>query len=198
MDENDRIRSGAPAGWSDRGRERLGAALRSVARCAAVSAVLLVRGRIRRPTDRIGTVLRLPDGTSSRVYRETVLDRDPAAEPCALVVTFRLRGVHGRGHAWFRRESLLNTVLFVGFPGFVSKLWLTHDENGVYRGLYDWDGARAAERYARSLWWVLALVSVRGSIHHLVLPGVHRDDLLVAPSAVARCGSAGHGAAGAG
>lgn len=188
MEENDPTRSRAAARGPDRGRDRPGAALRAVARCIAVSAVLLARGRVRLPTDHVGAVLRLPDGTSSWVYRETVLHRDPAVEPCALVVTFRLRGVRGRGHAWFRRESLLNTVLFVGFPGFVSKLWCTHDEMGVYRGLYDWDGARAAERYARSLWWVLALVSVRRSIHHLVLPGVHRDELLADPSVVARCG----------
>ena len=35
--------------------------------------------------------------------------------------------------------SLLNTPFFVGFPGFVSKLWLANDEHGVYRGLYRWD-----------------------------------------------------------
>ena len=83
-----------------------------------------------------------------------------------------------RGLAPARWTVLLDTPLFVGFPGFVSKLWLTRDEHGVYRGLYDWDGAAAAERYARSLRWVLVLVSVRGSIHHLVLPGVRRDELL--------------------
>ena len=105
-------------------------------------------------------------------------------------MTFRLRAVRGRGHALFRGESLLNTPLFVGFPGFVSKLWLTHDDNGVYRGLYDWDGVVAAGHYARSLWWVLALVSVPGSIHHLVLPGVRRDDLLTRTELVARCGRA--------
>ena len=61
--------------------------------------------------------------------------------PPVLVVAFRLRWVRGRGHALFRAESLLNTPLFVGFPGFVSKLWLAHDENGAYRGFYQWNGA---------------------------------------------------------
>ena len=61
--------------------------------------------------------------------------------PVVLVVAFRLRWVRGRGHALFRVESVLNTPLFVGFPGFVSKLWLANDENGVYRGFYEWDGA---------------------------------------------------------
>src|SRR5262245_45796041 len=79
---------------------------------------------------------------------------------------FRLRWVHGRGHRLFRLESLLNTPLFVGFPGFVSKLWLAHDENRVYRGLYEWDGPDLAEAYVRALWWALIVVSERDSIRH--------------------------------
>ena len=55
-------------------------------------------------------------------------------KPCVLVVEFRLQAVRGRGHAMFRRESLLNTPLFAGFPGLVSKLWLADDERGRYRG----------------------------------------------------------------
>jgi hypothetical protein len=71
----------------------------------------------------------------------------------------------------------------VGFPGYVSKLWMAHDEHGVYRGIYEWDGALAAENYARTLWRVLALGSVRGSIHYRVLPGVRRDEFLRDPTA---------------
>ena len=43
------------------------------------------------------------------------------------------------------------------------------------------DGAQQAEHYARALWRVLALVSVSGSIHYRVLPGLWRDDLLRDP-----------------
>ena len=85
-------------------------------------------------------------------------------------------------------ESLLNTPLFVGFPGFVSKLWLAHDENGAYRGFYQWNGAQLADAYVRALWWVLALVSVRSSIHYVVLPGLRRDDVLADPTILERCG----------
>jgi hypothetical protein len=70
----------------------------------------------------------------------------------------------------------------VGFPGFVSKLWVAHDEHDVYRGFYEWDGPDAARRYARSLWRVLALVSVRGSIRYAVLPGLRRADVLADPA----------------
>ena len=59
---------------------------------------------------------------------------------------FPAAGVRGAGHALFRWESLLNTPLFVGFPGFVSKLWLADDEHGFYRGLYEWNGPARAGR----------------------------------------------------
>ncbi len=153
-------------------------ALRALARCAATTAVLLARRRIHLPRAYVGTTIRFADGTSARIYRETVVDRTPPRDPCVLVVEFRLRGVRGRGHAAFRMESLLNTPLFVGFPGYVSKLWLTHDEQGVYRGLYEWDGPALAEAYVRALWWVLALVCVRRSIHYAVLPELRRGELL--------------------
>ena len=109
----------------------------------------------------------------------------PREDPCVLVVEFRLRAVRGWAHAAFRWESLLNTPLFVGFPGFVSKLWLANDERGRYRGLYEWDGPQRADHYARALWRVLALVSVPGSIHYLMLPGLRRDEFLARPQVLA-------------
>src|SRR4249920_2603623 len=153
-------------------------ALRAVARCSASTARLLRQHRLRLPARWVGTHLRFADGTSARVYRETVADRGTTLDPCVLVVEFRLRAVRGLGHAAFRRESLLNTPLFAGFPGFVSKLWLAHDDLGRYRGLYEWDDPLLAENYARALWRVLALVSVPGSIHYVVLPGLRRAELL--------------------
>src|SRR6266480_5059975 len=160
-------------------------ALRAVARCSASTTRLLRQHRLRLPAQRVGTLLHFADGTSARVYRETVADRGTTVDPCVLVVEFRLRAVRGLGHAALRRESLLNTPLFAGFPGFVSKLWLAHDERGRYRGVYEWDGPRLAENYARALWRVLALVSVRGSIHYLVLPGLRRAELLDRPQVLA-------------
>jgi hypothetical protein len=150
-------------------------------RCVASTVSLLARRRIHLPSAHLGMRLRFANGTSARVYRETVVDRAPTKDPCVLIVEFRLRGMRGWLHTIFRWESLLNTPLFVGFPGFVSKLWLTNDEHGVYRGVYEWDGPERAEHYARSLWRVLALGSVSGSIHYIVLPGLSRDEVLNDP-----------------
>jgi hypothetical protein len=153
--------------------------MRAVARCAATSARLLAERKVRQPTDHVGDVLCFADGTCGRVYRETVVPTARRDRPCGLVVEFRLRWIRGRlAHAIFRAESLLNTPLFVGFPGFVSKLWLAHDEHDVYRGVYEWDDPARAHAYARALWWVLALVSERRSIHYTVVPGATRAELL--------------------
>jgi hypothetical protein len=149
--------------------------------CVTRTVGLLAHGRVRLPRGHNGMRLRFGDGTSARVYRETVVDGAAPADPCVLMVEFRLRAVRGWGHALFRWESLLNTPLFVGFPGFVSKLWLANDQRGVYRGLYEWDGPACAEHYARCLWRVLALGSVPGSIHYMVLPKLHRDAVLETP-----------------
>jgi hypothetical protein len=156
-------------------------AWRAVGRCVVTSAAMLARRRLWQPAEQVGRSFRFADGTSARVYRETRVDRTPPTDPCVLLVTFRLRRVRGAGHVAFEWESVLNTVLFAGFPGLVSKLWLGHDERDRYRGLYEWDGPHLADTYARTLWRVLALVSERGSIDFRVLPGMRRDDLLADP-----------------
>jgi hypothetical protein len=157
-------------------------AVRALCRCVLTTVVLLARHKLRQPTNHVGDVLHFGDGSAGRVYRETLVSNREPADPALLVVAFRLRWVRGRGHALFRAESLLNTLLFAGFPGLVSKLWLAHDENDVYRGFYQWDGSTNADSYVRALWWVLALVSVRDSIHYVVIPGFRRDDVLANPN----------------
>ena len=169
-------------------------ALRSLTRCVLRTIVLLCRRRIAQPRERVGDVLHFADGSRAAVYRETAVDPPTIGEPVILVVSFRLRWVRGWGHALFRAESLLNTPLFVGFPGFVSKLWLAHDQRGFYRGFYQWDRASLAAAYVRALWWPLALVSERRSIRAIVLTGARRDDVLSDPSLMA---DAAPGAAGA-
>lgn len=142
---------------------------------------LAARRRLHQPARNVGRHIEFADGTTATVYRETLVDRSPPAKPAVLVVCFRLRHIQSdRLHALFRLESELNLIFFAGFPGLISKLWLDHDRNGRYRGLYQWDDADLAARYARTLWWPLALVSEPESIHYKVLPGVWREQLLTA------------------
>ena len=162
-----------------------GQAWASVGRCLASTVALVAGRRIHQPRAHLGRIVRFADGTTARVYRETVVDRPAPVAPAVLVVAFRLRAVRGRGHALFRWESLLNTPLFVGFPGFVSKLWLTADQREVYRGLSQWDDSQRAEHYARSLWRVLELVCEPGSIRYRIVPGALRNAMLDHPDRIA-------------
>ena len=156
----------------------------AVVRCAAVCMRLLAAGRLAQPERHVGEQVRFPDGTGATIYRETVVRCRTPAAPTTLVVEFRLRWVHGLVHTLFRLESILNTPMFAGFDGFVSKLWLAHDRREVYRGIYDWDGPELAHDYATALGRLLTLVCVPGSVHYAVLRGIRRDeyvDSLVSP-----------------
>ena len=167
-------------------------AARAVLRCMANTVRLFVRRRTHLPKQRLGTLLRFADGTTARVFRETVVDRGPPEDPCILVVAFRLRLLRGRWHKLFFWECILNTPLFVGFPGFVSKLWLDHDEHDDYRGLYEWNDPESAEHYARSLWRVLQLVCRRDAIRYVVLDGLHRQAVLADPETLEPLDPSGH------
>ena len=159
---------------------RVPVALGRLARCAATTALLIARGRLHQPRTNIGRRVAFADGTHALVYRETIVDRPPLGEPVVLIVEFRMRLLNGRrGQAYFRFVSRLNTPLFAGFPGFATKLWMAADEEGKYRGLYEWDDAGLAEDYVRALWWPLAVVSRLDSIRYHVLPGRRRDDVMV-------------------
>ena len=160
-------------------------------RCVAGTATLLARRRAHLPRRLVGMHLQFADGTSACVFRVTTVDRAEPQDPCLLVVRFRLRLLRGRWHRLFRCECILNTPLFVGFPGFVSKLWLDRDAHDDYRGLYEWDGAASAARYAGSLWRVLALVCPRGAVDYVVLPGLRRADMLDDPALLVPLDAAG-------
>jgi hypothetical protein len=156
------------------------------ARSARETVQLLRDGRLSQPTTHLAQPLRFADGTTSYVFRETLVDGVPTVEPAVLVVRFTLRliGTNPWLHAAFRRECVLHTPLFAGFPGFRSKLWLTDRDTGVYRGLYEWDGADPAARYAETLARLLARVSVPRSVGHHVAAGLRRDAVLCDPTLV--------------
>lgn len=165
--------------------------LRAYLSSAVVTARLLARRQLRLATQHVNRQLAFADGTTSRVYRETVRRGAPTVRPALLVVQFELRLVgHSRLlHALFRAESILNTPLFAGFPGFRSKLWATDKRTGVYRGVYEWDGSEQAHRYATTITALLRLLSVKDSVRFHIQPGIRRDDFLRDPSVVGDIGA---------
>lgn len=162
-------------------------ACRRFAGSAGTVVRLLARHRLGWPRAHVGERLAFEDGTTSRVFRETVLEA-PTPEPVLLVVQFRLRllGRRRLPHRLFRAESIANTPLFAGFPGFRSKLWLCDDDTGIYRGIYEWDGADRATVYARTLSMLLRLVSEPGTVRYRVVPGTRRDGYTARPGSVTR------------
>jgi hypothetical protein len=156
------------------------------ARSAIATGRLLVTGRLVSPKGFLGRRLGFADHTTSFVFRETAIrDGDPR-DPAVLVVQFRLRAL-GRSrllHAVFRRECILHTPLFAGFPGFWSKLWISDPATGTYRSLYEWDGAEWAGDYADHLVRLLTPLSTGGSVRYHVTPGICRRDLFGDPALV--------------
>jgi hypothetical protein len=153
------------------------------ARSAVATFRLLAAGRLASPGTYLGRRLCFADGTTSFVFRETaVRDPDPQ-DPAVLVVQFRLRAFGHRRllHAVFRRECILHTPLFAGFPGFHSKLWISDTTTGTYRGLYEWDGPERAADYADQLVRLLVPLSTHDSVRYHVVPGIRRQDLFAAP-----------------
>ncbi|KAA8964663.1 hypothetical protein [Mycobacterium sp.] len=140
---------------------------RSIVGCTG----FLVRGRLHQPSRHVGGALWFADGTRARIFRETVVDRQRPRTPAVLVVEFRLRVARERTHRVVQRLSVLATPLFAGFPGFVSKLWLTDDKSRVYREIYEFDGAAQAESYAETLRWILRRVVVAGTFECHVVTG---------------------------
>jgi hypothetical protein len=191
MDDANVADARTTAAASNRGPLPRTVAAGAVLRCIGTTVRLLLLHRTHLPRERVGMRLHFADGTSARVFRETTVDGVSAEDPCLLVVKFRLRLLRGRWHKLFLTECILNTPLFVGFPGFMSKLWLDRDEREVYRGHYEWSDPGRAEHYARSLWRVLELVCEPGSIDYVVLPGCPRLQALQSPGILASSDKSG-------
>jgi hypothetical protein len=144
----------------------------------------LVAGhRLTSPNDNVGARLTFEDGSSSNVFRETAVTTAGTSDPTLLVIQFRLAALGSNRvlHAAFRRECILHTPLFAGFPGFRSKLWLDDVETGVYRGVYQWQGSELARRYAARMVALLAPFSTAGTARYQVVDGVRRDEFLLCP-----------------
>jgi hypothetical protein len=137
--------------------------------CVARTAWLLVRGKLHIDHSQDGRWALLPDGRTYEIFRRTTssaADED-AGELVTLAVWFHLRLVPAwaqRRRTIFERESILNTLLFAGFAGYVSKLWMVDPETNEFAGLYEWRGREEAERYAHYITSVLRPLSSHGRV----------------------------------
>jgi len=160
-------------------RRRVLSVLAIEIRCAISTLGLIARRKLAQPKD-LESQIEFADGSISRVYRETTV-RDLETTPQVMLgVRFRLRfiGSSRLGHALFRFESLVNTLLFAAHRGFHSKLWLTDPATGYYRGIYEWEDEESAIEYAETLRIVLAPWVEPRSFAYRIVIGLSRRDFL--------------------
>jgi len=74
----------------------------------------------------------------------------------------------------------VNTLLFAGVPGYVTKLWMVNPTTSDYAGLYSWRSATEAESYGRYITSILRPLSARGSIGFNVVADRTLDEYLAA------------------
>jgi hypothetical protein len=164
---------------------------RELCGCAARACRLLAARRLHVDRTWAATTVTLPDGRTFRTFRQTSCDvpEPDGAEHVVLVVWFRLHGVPPRARVrrWlFERESILNTVLYAGMPGFRTKLWMVDPVTSDYAGVYEWSGQKAAETYVRYITSVLRPLSRRDTVGGHVVTGVGSlDEYLVGDTGVA-------------
>jgi hypothetical protein len=148
---------------------------RELIRCARTVVGLLLHRHLHLRSARVGHSVRVPDGREFTVFRESWREGARHPAPVVLLVWFRLHGVPAgaRIRRWlFERESILNTILYAGMPGFRVKLWMVDERTSQYAGLYEWDGEADALRYGRYIAAVLRPLSARSSVgFELLGPG---------------------------
>ena len=133
-----------------------------------------------RPRNGSACVSRFQDGSSPVIFRETARRDASTDDPAVIVIQFRLAFLGSRPtlHAVFRRECVLHTPLFAGFPGFRSKLWADDVRTGVYAGIYEWQGEELARHYAERMVALLAPFSNAGTARYHVIEHRRRSDFL--------------------
>jgi hypothetical protein len=81
------------------------------------------------------------------VFRKLVLapSKDQPEKPGAIfVIGFRFTRFGGKTN---RLLSLIPIPFIIAQPGFRSKTWLMGRKTGAFRGLYEWDSIKDAEKY---------------------------------------------------
>jgi DNA-binding transcriptional regulator of glucitol operon len=109
----------------------------------------VVTGRLHFPKQRIGEVVIDEDGRQFTIFREVVVDRaktQPEHPGAVLTLHFKVTNMSPAANKFY---SLLPLPLYIGDPGFRSKLFTI---NGEYcQSIYEWDTVQDAENYVNSI-----------------------------------------------
>jgi hypothetical protein len=129
----------------------------------------VVTGRLHFRTQRLGQVVTAEDGQSYTIFREVVVDPRPGQpeKPGAVfVLRFEVTNLSQKQNQVL---SLIPIPLYVGFPGFRSKVYTINQSH--CQSIYEFDTVQTAEHYACSA--ALEFItrrSVPGSVSKKIIP----------------------------
>jgi hypothetical protein len=129
----------------------------------------VVMGRLHLPTQQIDEVVTDEEGRQFTIFREVVVDpaKDQPEHPGAvLVLHFKVTNISPKLNKFY---SLLPLPLYIGDPGFRSKLFTINGED--CQSIYEWDTVQDAENYVNSMALKTILMrAVPGSVSYKIVP----------------------------
>lgn len=150
----------------------------TLASAALRSLAYLLRGEIRFPTDRLGSVLERSNGDRFEVYRETTRRAPPPSDPSdrvVLVFSMHLadpQATRGLRHTLANPLANVATPFYAGLPGFRRKLWLAGENTDELLELYEWNTREDADRFVDILEALLEPFDAMGDADYQI----HEDD----------------------
>jgi hypothetical protein len=129
-----------------------------------------VTGRLHLPAEHIGNIVTSAEGEGFTIFREVVVDptSDQPGHPGAiLTIHFKVTNMSPQLNQLY---SLVPLPLYIGYPGFRSKLFTINGED--CQSIYAWDSVQEAQNYVNSVALKTILMrAVPGSVHwEIVLP----------------------------
>jgi hypothetical protein len=112
---------------------------------------LYITGHVDLRKSNIGKEFIMNDGLKFKVFRHVIIrplgkrEADPQA---VFIIRFQPKNMTVEENKRFSRIPML---IFMGFHGFRAKYWMVNEETGLCQGVYEWDAAEDAFRYAKSI-----------------------------------------------
>jgi hypothetical protein len=115
------------------------------------TAMLFFTGKIGFVETSIGQEFTMEDGEKFEVFRHVIIrssNKEINKPQAVFTIRFQLKNMTIEKNKKFSRIPML---VFMGFHGFRSKLWMLNEETEVFQGVYEWDTLQDAERYSKSI-----------------------------------------------